>query len=379
MDTHRHAAVRGPIQGGRCSRRTSLIVLSSLLSPWPWSRAASASSEPPKPLPVTGRSAAQLAGLDESLQYFMRETGFRGGTLALMREGRLLVERGYGYAGPDETRAMPPDARMRIASVSKVFTSAAVRRLIREGRISGETRVFQFLGFDLAKTPHADPRLARITVSHLLRHRGGWNREKSFDPMFAEDRVRRTLGISRRPTADDIIRFMLLQPLQFDPGSETAYSNFGYVILGKVIEKAAGQSCADYLKRSFFEPLGLKSIEPAQATRLPKEVEYDDPAAARLNLEPLLAAGGWLGNATDLCRFLQKYWINGDPRDGGNGRSYAFFGSLPGTTSMVMQRPDGTDVAILFNRRSRNYNEQNESLRKLMVGTLDQIKNWPVR
>jgi N-acyl-D-amino-acid deacylase len=334
-------------------------------------------SDPIRPLPTTGRTAPQLGGLDEAMQFFMGECGFRAGTMAVMRRGHLVFERGYGFADSEETRALQPGTRMRIASVSKVFTAAAVKRLVREGKISLETPVFAFIGIDLARTPHADPRLAQVTVGHLLRHRGGWDREKGFDPMLAEQKIRKMLGISRRPNTDDIIRFMLMEPLQFSPGSRQAYSNFGYALLGKVVEQAARQPYAEYLQRSFFRPLGLPSVEPAQAKPLANEIWYDDPAAERLPIEALQAAGGWVASAADLCRFLQSYWISGDPRRQREGPSYVFFGSLPGTTAMALQRPDGTDIAVLFNRRNRNYNEQNEALRKLMNHALDRVANWP--
>ena len=80
----------------------------------------------------------------------------------------------------------------------------------------------------------------RITTRHLLQHTGGWDRDKSFDPMFRPREISRTLGVASPPGPRDILRYRLGQPFEFDPGTRYAYSNFGYCVLGRVIEKVTG-------------------------------------------------------------------------------------------------------------------------------------------
>jgi CubicO group peptidase (beta-lactamase class C family) len=328
-------------------------------------------------LPMSGHCPPELSSVDAALQRFMRERKFSAGTCAIMRKGTLVLERGYGWANREKTVAVMPDVRMRVASVSKVFTATAVKRLIAEGKFTTETPVFRYLGFNVANIPGADARLDRITVGQLLKHEGGWDREASFDPMFIDSRVQAAFGLRGPPGFKEILRYMLKQPLQFDPGSRTVYSNFGYCVLGQVIEKASGRSYDDFLKQEFLGPLGLKSVTAGARDRKAQEIWYDDPGAATINMESCHPSGGLIANAPDLCRFLQKYWISGEPRNPHRSQRWLFFGSLPGTTALVMQRPDGVDVAVLFNKRERDFKKQNEELRKLIDETLDRIKQWP--
>ena len=114
-----------------------------------------------------------------------------------------------------------------------------------------------------------DSRLAGITVRQVLHHVGGWDRMISGDPSAGDP----TIDISNAtrsafpPSRDDAIRYMLAQRLDFEPGSRFAYSNFGYMLLGRVIEKISGDSYAEYV-RSMLTPLGLRGFNRA-VRRLP--------------------------------------------------------------------------------------------------------------
>ena len=161
------------------------------------------------------------------------------------------------------------------------------------------------------------------------------------------------------------------QPLQFDPGSRSCYSNFGYCVLGRVIEKVTGKSYVTYIQEKILAPLGIKSVALGRTLprqRNPREPIYVDPGEGRNVVEPqskkpvptpdgtfyleaMDSHGGLIASAPDLVRFLNAYWISGQPRKG-NGATYAFFGSLPGTFTLVMQQPNGLNLAALFNQRT---------------------------
>jgi N-acyl-D-amino-acid deacylase len=216
-----------------------------------------------------------------------------------------------------------------------------------------------------------DPRLQKITIRHLLEHKGGWDRDRAFDPMFRPLEISAALGKKGPAGPEDVIRYMMGQPLQFDPGSRECYSNFGYCVLGRVIEKVTGQSYVEYVRKALLAPLGITSVELGRSLprdRNPREPIYLDPSKDRNVVEPesqeavpapdgtfyleaMDAHGGLIASSRDLLRFLDAYWISGEPRKGGSAY-HLHFGSLPGTWAMVQQQPNGVNVAALFNQRT---------------------------
>src|SRR5262249_38714238 len=152
-----------------------------------------------------------------------------------------------------------PRSLFRIASVSKPITSAAVLQLVEQGKLGLDDRVVDLLDVRHNGDPiaPADPRLKRVTIRHLLQHRGGWDRDKSFDPMFRSVRIAREFG-TRPPAGPElIIASMWKRPLDFDPGARSCYSNFGYCVLGRVIEKVSGISYEAYVREHILAPLGI--------------------------------------------------------------------------------------------------------------------------
>ncbi len=348
-------------------------------------------------LPMSGKAVPALAAFDRAMQQFMQERHIPAGTLAVMRDGRLLLSRGYGFADRQRTRGIAPDAPFRIASVSKPFTAAAVRKLIRDGKLRLDTRVFPLLGISPPRGHKADPRLRDITVEHLLEHRGGWDRQATFDPMFRSRQIADALGIPSPPSARDVIRYMAGQPLQFDPGSRSAYSNFGYVVLGRVIEKVSGRSFIDYLHTAILRPLHIKSVEVGRTLprdRNPREPFYSDPATwpcvfgpngrppvpapdGGFSVEIMDANGGLIASAPDVARFMNAYWPDGRPRPARSRAHYCVFGSIPGTFAMALWRPDGTNIVVLFNQRKGDVRHSYQSIHEVMNKTADGIKEWP--
>src|SRR5207247_957030 len=112
-----------------------------------------------------------------------------------------------------------------------------------------------------------------------LQHTGGWDGAKSFDPMFRPLLIARSVGVEPPAGPEAVIRYMLGQPLDFDPGQRYAYSNFGYCLLGRVIEKASGRGYEDYVRQEVLAPLGIQSMRLGKTLpegRLPGEVTYYD-------------------------------------------------------------------------------------------------------
>jgi len=214
--------------------------------------------------PVTGPSAPRIEILDDVMDKFMDSINCQAASLAITYGNKLLYSRGYGWIDEASQRPTLPDTPMRISGCTVPFTTTAIKHLIRTRRLDPNLRVFPYLEIDPANGRVADPRVNQITVQHLLEHKGGFDAGQSFDPMFAIDRIKRDLDLDSRVTPVDVIRFMLTQPLQFNPGERSSVSNYGNCVLGRVIEKASGKSCIDYLQQSIARPLGIEDRRTIQ-------------------------------------------------------------------------------------------------------------------
>jgi CubicO group peptidase (beta-lactamase class C family) len=143
---------------------------------------------------------------------------------------------------------------------------------------------------------------------------------------------------------------MMGKPLQFEPGEREVYSNFGYCVLGRVIEKASGKTYEQYVTEEILRPAGATTVRISRdraADRDGREVWYP-VSDGEFSTEVMDAHGGLAASAGDLCRFMHAYWISGEPREAGQKQNWLFFGSLPGTSAMAMQRPSGVDIAVLL-------------------------------
>ena len=342
-------------------------------------------------LHVQGEPVPALAAFDQAMLTFMRQREIEAGTLAISRNGKILYSRGYGHLDRAHKKPIPPDAPFRLASISKPITAAVVRDLVAQGKLKLSDKAMPLIGFKDA----ADPRWNDITVQMLLDHKGGWDRDVKplYDPMFQEMLIRKSLRLDHAPTPREIIRFMSRRKLDFDPGSKTAYSNFGYCVLGRVIEKASGKSYVQ-AARDLLEPHGITTLKLARtrpADRDPREPFYYDPRLmpdvirgtgsvaypdGGIHFEAQDANGGLILSAPDLCRFMNAYWLDGTPRKDNSGR-WTFFGGMAGSFTLARQRPDGIHIAALFNQRSGPEEPGAESIQKRLDEVADRIKKWP--
>ena len=382
---------------------------------------------------ATGLAVPELASYDAEIQRFMTRWGVPGASVAVAREGKLIFARGYGVADPETGAPVQPDSLFRVASLSKPITAAAVMRLVQDGRLTLDLKVFPFLN----RGAPTDPRLNDITVTHLLEHTAGWDRDTAGDPMFNARQIASQMNVVSPPDADTILRWMLKQPLQFQPGARYAYSNFGYLVLGQLISKASGQPYEDYV-RHLLREAGITRVMPGAslpAGRLPGEVAYAMPTGHSLAtsvfsatggtvprpyggfaLEPMLAHGGWVASAIDLVAFaaamdghshrpdilnlanLQEtarrpahsaiassFWY-GKGWQVNTAGNWWHTGSLPGTASLLVRASSGLTWAVLLNLRSENQSDAFfRELDSLMWvaqrgvqswSTSDQFSNW---
>ncbi|HEV3300049.1 MAG TPA: serine hydrolase domain-containing protein [Planctomycetaceae bacterium] len=335
------------------------------------SRGALLAKTPPAP---TGTPVRAYAPLDQVVTDFMQHCDCPTATAAVSQNGKLVSSRGYGWCDALEKKRTLPDALLRIGGVTQPITAAAVRKLIRDGKLSLDTKAFKFLNLKPLRPANPDPRLQDITLGDLLDHRGGWDAH-TFDPFTDLRAVEKSLRVTRRPRPIEIVRSMLTQPLQFDPGQQKVFSNFGYCVLGRIIEKATGKSYSNYIKEDLFRPLEVADVRPARHfadQRDPREVWYP---VKDVPIETMDSFAGLVASAPALCKFLDVYWANGQPRQPGDDEQWTYFGNIAGTTAIVRQRPDGYNIAILCTVRRQEplAEKENRALERQIDAAMDKI------
>ena len=195
---------------------------------------------------------------DRLIAKFIKEHHVPGLSIAITNHGKLAFSRGYGYADMEADEIVQPKHLFRIASLSKPITAVAILQLIEQQKLALDDKVVDVLNTQsqIIKAGNKfDPRWKHITIRHLLEHRGGWDRNKSFDAMFQSIRFARQIGMKPPANQLAIIAAMFSQKLDYDPGERYAYSNFGYCLLGRVIEKLTNQSYESYFKEHVLAPL----------------------------------------------------------------------------------------------------------------------------
>lgn len=322
---------------------------------------------------------------DAILEGFSELHGIRSSALAIMKDGNVVYEGVSGFMDAGHNTPTVSNVMMRVASVSKSVTAAAVRQLAADGLLALDARAFdlgQPEGGLLSLQPFpslGDARLINITVEHLLLHEAGWDRNSAADWVFREIEIARTMSVSSPPGRENTVRYVLGKPLQFDPGSETVYSNVGYLVLGLIIERVSGKDYLTYVRENIFAPLGIPAEDVILARTFPqdrsiREPWYDAPGLARNVFDPngppvkrpdggwdaeaKIAEAGLVTTTRALLEFADEYVVRGSrigSRRIGRVRSGWWGwqgGTLSGTNALVYQSGGGVNYVILFNRRA---------------------------
>ncbi len=359
---------------------------------------------------------------DRTVDYFMRSWDIMGSSIAVYKDGRLVLAKGYGIADDHGPVKVEPYNRFRIASVSKLITATAIMKLYEDGELSLNQKVFGpegILNDDYYSDPR-DPRAEQITVAHLLSHMGGWT-PRWGDHMFMPLVVASSLGIDPPVSTENIVRFALNKRLHFTPGKGRSYSNLGYAILGLVVEEVSGLPYEEYCQKSLFEPIGLFDFELARNLynqRSPYEVKYFEPSNAipkksifgtgelvaasngGNDVEALGGAGAWITTAPDLLRFIMSIDGFDDVEDilspetiklmtdrnngwapigwkGSTSNGYWWrTGSFAGTSAMIRRYPDGMIWVALFNTNTWKQSKFPGDVSSMMIRAISRTKEW---
>lgn len=313
--------------------------------------------------------------VDETIKSYMEKYQISQGVACVMKGDETLVQSGYG---------VDKDTIFRIASITKFITRVGIMKLVEESSLSLDSPAFPLLGLEPLPGEKFNPDLNKITVQQLLDHQAGWDQQVAGEITFQRPVVAQAVGKAESDvTPEDMVRYMLSKPLQFEPGSKKSYSGFGYSVLGRVIEKVSGLSYGDYIKLRLTEPLGLHSIQLGHTPRdqaLPNEAIYEKDSGTDSNEDPYKdlclemadSAGGLVSNSSDLCKFLNHYWGNGLPRHEETGHSFFMNGRSVGTLTLALQRKDGVNAVMMFNNRHNRDNKKDDELRESVDKALDQ-------
>jgi D-alanyl-D-alanine carboxypeptidase len=252
----------------------------------------SAHSDSPKP-PDPPR-AFDLAAIDAYVAGRVRDQGFAGLSLAIVREGKLVFAKGYGKRSLEEGAPVEADTPFAVGSLTKQFTCACVLLLVEDGKLSVDDQVAKYYP-GLTKAGH-------ITLHDLMTHTSGYTDYYPLD--FVDRRMKEPV------TETALLAEYAGTKLDFEPNERWSYSNTGYILLGSIVSKVSGKPFGQFLQERILGPLGMthSAFEPGPDFKA-RARGYTSFALGPL--EPavpeasgwLHAAGGLWASATDLARW----------------------------------------------------------------------------
>lgn len=313
-----------------------------------------------------------------------------GLSIAVARGDRLILAKGYGKADLEFAAPMNEETMLRIGSVTKQFSAAAVMRLVEQGRLSLDDTLDKML-------PDYPPTAKPVTLRQILNHTSGiWS--------YTEDEKFMVRESTLELTPEEVTATFKDKPLEFDPGTKWNYSNSAYYLLGEIIARASGKPYAQFVQDELFTPLGLsrtryesnRDIIPirAQGYAFRDGNLFNDQS---IGADVPGAAGSLLSSAADLVRWNlalaggkvvspESYALMTTPTtlaDGGiapygfglgidtfeGRRRIEHGGGIPGFTSSLAYLPDDQlTVAAISNCESFNPGKVVDSIMRAALG-----------
>lgn len=340
--------------------------------------------------------ASDLNLIENRIRSYMQDQGIPGVSVAIAKTGRLVYARGFGFADLEDAELVSPSSRMRVASISKPITATAILTLVDQGVLSLEDRVFgqgALLGTQYGTTPYSAA-VKAIRVKHLLWHCSGWSNEGD-DPMF-----------NNHANHTAVINWMVnnRDPLA-NPEAQDEYLNFGYCVLGRIIEEVTGQTYEAYVRDQVLQPCGIQDMvigAKTKANQKAKEATYYYGNSPYSVIRPrhFDSHGGWIASATDLLRFKVRVDGSAAKPDILSGSAYAAMmeaspassaramgwlfgnnghghnGCMSGTIGFLWDTDDGYTFAILANTRPEDDGCAWQA-RAMLEDILYDVSAWP--
>jgi N-acyl-D-amino-acid deacylase len=267
---------------------------------------------PEDAVPITGKAGDELIPFDTAMLKIMDRHGVPGAALAITnKKGKLVLAKGYGWADVSRGEPIKPETLFGLASLSKPITAVATLKLVEQGLLALEDRVFDIVkNIRAPRGARVDPRLRDITVRHCLNHSCGWDRDTQGDPLNWEPQISRAFRVRPPLSALQLLEFTMSIPLVFAPGTDAKYCNIGYVILGEVITRVSGIPYERFVLEKILRPMGIRRIRMHAADGrylLGEALRYLAGSFVPLpamRLPMADSAGGWSASVVDMARFL---------------------------------------------------------------------------
>lgn len=359
---------------------------------------------------------------DNAILRFMRYWDIKGGSFALMRNDSLLYAKGYGYANIADSTECDVKHIFRVASVSKLITAVAVMHLCEKGHLSPHDFVFGEEGIlnDPPFLSYRDKNIKKITVDHLLRHTSGFSNPHG-DAAFNMELVAAYLGKPLPLSMDDMVYYATQNRLRAKPGGRYNYSNLGYIVLSKVVEKVSGLPYEQYVKDSVLAPIGCYDIHLANNYSegfRENEVDYYEVREAEPvpafdgrdtlvmkshggnDVHGLYGAGGWVASPVELLKlvsainkctnkenfltsetidFMTPYQKNSKPAGwaSSNSKTWLRSGSMSGTSALIKAEENGYTWVFISNSSSWNGPGLSRQMNRDITKAILRVKEWP--
>ena len=333
--------------------------------------------ETPKPPDPAVQS--DITTIDKNVDAFMSKYNIPGASLAVSKNGKLVYIKGYGVADKSTGEKVTPEHRFRLASVSKTYTGASIIKLAQEGKFLMDDKVFGeggVLGTEYG-TPPYNANVSNMTIRHLLNNTTG-----SWGSATGGDVIDQNPSYNTKEFLDWVLNTRANPKA---PGTLYDYSNVGFWIAGRIIEKFSGKSYVNYVKEDLLAGTGATQTDMAGQTQNDKkanEVIYygqgnDAQYVYNIAFPRRDSDGGLIASSTELLRFITAIdgfstrpdilnstsiselikapSFNPAYASGigiwGEEKVWFNYGSLPGTRSGFMRHDNGKCIALILNSR----------------------------
>jgi D-alanyl-D-alanine carboxypeptidase len=312
--------------------------------------------------------------------------------VGVVKDGRLVLARGYGYADLENDVPATAETVYRLGSITKQFTATAIMQLAEQGKLSVDDELTKFL-------PDYPTGGRKITVHQLLNHTSGIKSYTSTKDFFKRSRLDTSHG--------ELLAQFKDEPFDFEPGAKWLYNNSGYYLLGMIIEKASGQTYAQYLDENIFKPLAMSATRYGHTRPLIRRraMGYRYALGGLVNDDPLSmdapgAAGALVSTVLDLIKWHQALesgqllssasyeamyqptkLADGKTRPYGYGwgvgelaghRKLSHGGGINGFSTMIARYPDDRlAVIVLSNTVSANSGALEKKIAKVLLNVED--------
>lgn len=242
--------------------------------------------------------------LDAWLPYKIQYDRIPGLSIGIIHNGKLVYQKGFGYADVELKTPMTPKTCFRIASISKTFTTNAIMQLVEQKKINLDDHVEKYLPWFRAQTKSAN--LNNITIRQILSHTGGVFRDGN-TPHWENDKFPDLAGLKKSISSKTAV---------FENLTQFKYSNFGFALLGEIIKRISKMGYAEYVNQHIIKKLGMERTAPDFNEKnekwLAKGYSRPIPNKERESFrhsktKAYASATGFLSNVSDLAKYLAAW------------------------------------------------------------------------